>query len=170
MKIEKYEVDGDLILRYLKHLNSGDIDEQYRKMLHDQIFESVDLNRHSKEGEKFSILLDKWCDDMIINIPHKIAKRISRAASKDELDKIKELQSKQAGHELSFMQDKLQKRLNESDKECRICGRDLSVVFPRVNDHLTDNKNNKIKGPICSPCSRNKPDKHFIEFKKNHWD
>lgn len=174
MKIGNYNIEGDLILEYLQHINSGYIDEVERKRLHDKIFESIKVYRNSKEGQELSKKLDEFCDSMIADDTIKMCKRIGRS-SQDELDKINNTIKTEAmtenyiSHELDDLQLEIRKKLLICDNHCRICGKELVDRVARVNDHLLDNDDSSITSAICMECADNNPDERFIAFRKKHW-
>jgi hypothetical protein len=171
MKIGKYEVDSELIINYVKHLNtfSGNAsDFEYRRVqLHDYIFKSLGLNRNKEEGIEFAKELDKFCYDMITDPEIRRVKRVVLGIKEeDELDKVNKLLFIGKSHELCNQMYTMRSVLEKGTQVCRVCNKDLSVVCARINDQLVDDE---VDNPICLDCSRNRPDAHHLKFRENHW-
>lgn len=177
MKIGKYNVDAELILEYIKHLNDGfkkdaQSYENKRKRLHEEILRSVKVKRHTKQGEIFSRQLDEFCESMITDKIIKLGKKISNAKDMTELEKINKALFSGESHALSNETEKARQRLKEKGSDmCRICKKSLIEGVARANDHLTDMKGFETPDlPICMDCSSKNPDDYHKEFKRRYWD
>lgn len=170
MKIGGYKVDGELILNYLKHLNSHPSErfkdyEVKRKVLHEKIFKSIKISRVSKEGQEFGRKLDEYCESMINSDIINVGKQISNCRNMNELDEAKKELFCGKSHAFDEMRFARQKLEEKGSNECRICHIDLVEGVGRVNDHLTNDESN----PICLKCSKERPDESFLVFKKKYW-
>lgn len=176
MKIGKYNIDSELVIKYIKHLNtiSESIDynwEKRRKILHNDIFKSIKLDRYCSKGIKFSKELDLFCEDMISNPLIRNLKKLSICKDINELEVVKKEYFESKTHSFDNLQYKWKQKCEESTHRCRICDRDLSEVYPRVNTQMCDFEG--IETPldaICYNCFKNNPDKHAIRFREVYWN
>lgn len=169
-----------------------------RKEIHDKMFKDLGVERSSRMGQKISREIDKICSQKLddgfqkdlklissakteedlfkarLKIKNRqYADRIRRATNKDanKLDIMQELAENGGSHEVDSIISPMRKICKESGNNCRICGRDLSVEYPRVNDLCVGDigELKQPNSPICGDCSKDKPDEYHIKFKEIYW-
>lgn len=175
--IGKYEVSKDAIGLYVQHFGKDKSDlwewEEMRTELHNNIFKSLKIDRHSDKGQEFSDTLDKYCIPKIERYDKIAAAAKELSCAKDEAEiKLKSIMLEVKANNMARAMAMGFRQPTFADDEkgniCRVCNVDIDG--PKVNDHLAHVPDfPEIHQPICFECHKNKPDAYNIAFTAKYW-
>jgi len=173
IKIGGYDINSDDVWMYIQHFGKDKSNlnawEKMRKALHNYIFENLNIDRNSDEGEKFGKKFDTWAEQHIMKYDPIAAraKQLSRANTNKDIEVAQTMTL--IAIERQKRMDKIGARNFTADDTsiCRVCKKELVGGIPRYNDHLISVPGfEQINSPICTECATSKPDKYHIAFKK----